>query len=109
MDISTAINLHVSNIINKHATESEWLDHPDFIPMKAETIIYDSDENHRYQRMKIGDGITTINELPFIGNAIQMTETKPRFACRWFIPKESETVNPTAVLGEAILGQLILE
>ena len=29
-------------------------------------IVYDPDENYNYSRVKIGDGISTANELPFI-------------------------------------------
>lgn len=37
--------------------------------MAGELIIYDIDENYSYKRLKIGDGETLINSLPFIGYA----------------------------------------
>ena len=37
----------------------------DFIPKKSEMVIYDEDDTHPYKRIKIGDGVTKINVLPF--------------------------------------------
>ena len=37
-----------------------------FTPFAGEIIIYDTDENYSYPRIKIGDGETNINNLPFI-------------------------------------------
>ena len=54
-------------IINKHDTEANWVNKTDFIPKQGELIIYDVDSAHTYQRFKIGDGITTVNNLPFGG------------------------------------------
>lgn len=54
-----------TRIIHKHDIELNWLKTPDFIPMSGELIIYDVDENNKYARMKIGDGVTTISDLPF--------------------------------------------
>lgn len=36
------------------------------VPLAGELIVYDVDENNDRQRLKIGDGMSTINELPFI-------------------------------------------
>ena len=54
-------------IINKHGTEAYWISNSDFIPLQAEFIVYDEDETHSYKRLKIGDGVTTIGNLPFCG------------------------------------------
>lgn len=54
-----------TRIIHKHDIELNWLKTPDFIPMSGELIIYDVDENNKYARMKIGDGVTKISDLPF--------------------------------------------
>lgn len=41
-----------------------------FTPLNGETIIYDEDDNHNYKRIKIGNGIDNVNNLPFtIDNA----------------------------------------
>lgn len=65
-----------TRIIHKHDTETNWLKAVNFIPKQGELIIYDSDENYPYQRVKIGDGITSINDLPFVveGNIYKQTE-----------------------------------
>lgn len=55
-----------SRIINKHDTESNWNDNPNFIPSQGEIILYDIDENYNFERFKIGDGITTVVNLPFV-------------------------------------------
>ena len=55
-----------SRIINKHDIESNWLKAVNFIPKQGEIIIYDADTVYSYMRMKIGDGITLVNDLPFM-------------------------------------------
>jgi hypothetical protein len=32
----------------------------------GELIVYDADENHSVQRIKIGDGVSNVNALPFV-------------------------------------------
>ena len=54
-----------SRLINKHDTEAHWILAENFIPMAGEIIIYDRDENYNYERFKIGDGVTLVNDLPF--------------------------------------------
>lgn len=49
----------------KHDIEANWNNTPNFIPLNGEIIIYDEDENNPTARVKIGDGETTINNLPF--------------------------------------------
>lgn len=55
-----------TRIINKHDTEENWLKAANFIPKAGELIVYDIDSNHNYERIKMGDGITNVNNLPFI-------------------------------------------
>lgn len=55
-----------SRIINKHDTEANWTKATNFIPKQGETIVYDVDENYSYERFKIGDGTTLVNNLPFV-------------------------------------------
>ena len=55
-----------TRIQNKHDTEENWNNNSSFIPMQGEIIIYDIDENYNYERMKIGDGNTSVINLPFI-------------------------------------------
>ena len=66
-------------IINKHGTEEYWIlsvytdleksalrDNP-FIPLDGELVIYDPDSVYTNRRIKIGDGVTNVVDLPFIG------------------------------------------
>lgn len=52
-------------IVNKHDIEANWLKATNFTPMLGELIVYDVDEVYPYERFKIGDGITNVNDLPF--------------------------------------------
>lgn len=36
--------------------------------MKGELIVYDIDDTHPYERIKIGDGVQNVNDLPFYGD-----------------------------------------
>ena len=68
-----------TRIIQKHDLEVNWLNAAGFIPMRGELIIYDSEidadgsvldhpadrDPYDYARFKIGDGLTSVNELPF--------------------------------------------
>ena len=56
--------------VQKHDVQSNWEKAVNFIPMAAEIIIYDRDENHNYERLKIGDGVTLVNELSFYNEII---------------------------------------
>ena len=49
----------------KHETEANWNKATNFIPLAGEVIIYEPDEYHTQQRVKIGDGITKVNDLAF--------------------------------------------
>ena len=62
-----------TRIINKHDTEAKWNEKIDFIPNQGEIIVYDIDDNHNYERIKIGDGISTVNELLFTGQEETIT------------------------------------
>ena len=74
-----------TRIAQKHDLEVNWLKAENFVPMQGELIIYDievdSDGNtlelptgekygrttpYAYERFKIGDGVKTVTELPFI-------------------------------------------
>lgn len=50
----------------KNDTEANWERAKNFVPLKGEIIIYSADDAHPFSRIKIGDGITTVTNLPFI-------------------------------------------
>ena len=55
-----------SRLICKHDTEANWLKATNFIPKQGEPIVYDIDDDHDYERFKLGDGTTLVSELPFL-------------------------------------------
>lgn len=57
-------NIEVRHV-QKHETEANWKKVDTFIPKRGEIIIYDIDENYSYERIKIGDGITSLKDLSF--------------------------------------------
>ena len=63
-----------TRVIQKHDTEANWLLASGFIPLNGEIIIYDEDDNYNYKRVKIGNGINNINNLPFIINPEELNE-----------------------------------
>ena len=52
---------------HKHEIEENWQKAVNFIPLQAEIVVYDTDSTHTQARLKIGDGKTNVNDLPFIG------------------------------------------
>lgn len=54
-----------TRVVNKHDLEANWNKAVNFIPLKGELIVYDVDEAHSYERVKIGDGVQNVNDLPF--------------------------------------------
>lgn len=57
-----------TRIIHKHDIEENWLKAINFIPQKGEIIVYDIDGSYTYSRIKIGDGVTPVNNLPYVAN-----------------------------------------
>ena len=58
-------------IVNKHDIESNWQLATNFTPLEGEIIIYDPDSNNENSRVKIGDGVRNVNELPFITEELE--------------------------------------
>jgi hypothetical protein len=59
-------------IQHKHDTEANWIKATNFIPKKGELIVYDADSTHAYTRIKIGDGTTKVNSLPFTADKSEL-------------------------------------
>lgn len=59
-----------ARFLQKHDIEANWLKAIDFVPGDGEIIVYDTDEYYDYPRLKIGDGISAINDLSFLDGAI---------------------------------------
>lgn len=63
----------LSRIQNKHDIEANWNKATSFIPMQGEIIVYDIDDNYEYERIKIGDGVKNVAQLPFIDELYRIT------------------------------------
>lgn len=64
-----------ARIIPKHDIEANWNKAINFIPLKGEIIVYDADENYSYPRIKHGDGVTKVIDLPFRELQINWNQT----------------------------------
>ena len=53
-------------IQHKNDIEANWKLATNFTPLKGEIIIYNADEITPYKRLKIGDGKSNVNDLPFV-------------------------------------------
>jgi hypothetical protein len=78
--------------VHKHDIEANWLNLNDFIPMRGELVIYDSEIAadgtvlqlpegrtipYAYERFKIGDGHTLVNDLPYFAGDYNDLTNKP--------------------------------
>lgn len=63
----TQTKLQNVRLVQKHEIQADWEKAVNFIPLQAEIIVYDADSIHTAPRLKIGDGKTPINDLPFYG------------------------------------------
>lgn len=63
-----------TRIQNRHDTEANWTTASNatkpFIPLKGEVIVYDPDTTNTSPRVKIGDGVTKVGNLAFVGGDI---------------------------------------
>lgn len=107
-----------SRIVHKHDLEAHWMRATSFVPLQGELIIYDieidADGNtltlpegrttpYDYERFKIGDGITNVNELPF---ALEHTHseyiTKAELDSKGYLTEHQslKTINGESLVGE---------
>ena len=79
----------------KHDVEANWQLATKFVPLAGEIIIYDADADNSFPRIKIGNGVTLVNNLPFtvgrylIGSTDQITPTE---VARDFIFNGKQTI-----------------
>ena len=113
-----------TRIQHKHDIEANWNKALNFIPKIGEIIVYDIDENYNYSRFKIGDGIRTINDLEFLLDTqyiLHNSNTLSQLLEQYILNIDYDTIlafdtseivfgniSTTSILGQAILGQLIL-
>jgi len=85
--MATANNTIKTRIQLKSDTEANWNkagpkeNSNGFIPLNGELIIYSADNAHPFSRLKIGDGVTNVVDLPFVDagtlNGSDMTSQIP--------------------------------
>lgn len=56
-----------SRVILKHDTEANWNKATNFKPKKGEVVIYEQDSSYATPRIKVGDGVNAVKDLPFLG------------------------------------------
>lgn len=134
----------LTRICNKHDLEANWQATTNFVPLQGELIIYDREIGldgelleipvgrttpYAYERLKIGDGITPVNELPFIDETILLSTYKVfhndlllsdliesyllnlDYSDLAFDTSEiivGLSAETSAILGKAVLGKMIL-
>lgn len=62
-----------SRIVHKHDIAANWSKAVNFVPRQGELIVYDVDADYAYERIKVGDGTTSISALPFVDDALRST------------------------------------
>ena len=96
----------------KNDTEVNWDKAINFVPLQGEIIIYSADESHPFSRIKIGNGLSTVSNLPFIGanflqDNIQIGTTAELNKDLSYIPKKDQILiylDKTTIDGAAIPG-----
>lgn len=76
-------NMFTGRVAQKHDIEANWIKAINFIPMNGEIIVYDEENEYSplpvdpdtgitlrqhyiaYKRIKIGDGVNKVSNLPF--------------------------------------------
>lgn len=107
-----------SRIVHKHDLEAHWMRATSFVPLQGELIIYDieidADGNtlalpegrttpYNYERFKIGDGVTNVNELPFANeHAHSEYITESELDSKGYLTEHQslKTINGESLVGE---------
>lgn len=79
-------------------TEEHWGRALNFIPLFGELIIYSADDAHPFFRLKVGDGVTNVVELPFIRAESMGGEIVNHTTAYWeehydYVPKDGEIIS----------------
>lgn len=84
-----------ARVVQKHDIEENWLKATNFTPKAGEIIIYDADVNNPLPRIKIGDGVSNVNDLEFVGGNIDIatiTTDEINEICGTILHTENEEV-----------------
>lgn len=92
-----ATNTLKTRIKHKNGTPDEWSQATNFSPLKGELIVYNDATN---PRMKIGDGETNVNDLPFINNAFVTIDLDGANDGEDFVPDDNLVINAETLGGK---------
>lgn len=93
-------------IVLKHDTSANW-SKASFVPKQGEIIIYDIDSTYNYERLKIGDGKTSVNALPFVNDALRTSLLAEINAVDDKVDAVSALVGDTAVSEQIADAQIV--
>ena len=96
-------------VMNKSDIEANWKSRSDFIPLNGEMIIFTQGEGYSHARIKIGDGITDVNSLPFVDDVLQSTLNELNTNTLFKTPQELATEEIEQVHKNLKLGGLATE
>lgn len=96
-----------TRIIHKHDVESNWTLATGFTPKQGEIIVYDIDDNYNYERIKIGDGVQNVNDLPFADDTLKTEFVSQINAVDERVSAVSLLVGDTAVSEQIEEAQII--
>jgi hypothetical protein len=69
--------------------------------MAGELVVYDPDETHAFARLKIGDGVTSVVDLPFHGSITDLPEdfeiNLENYATKDYVAEELSKIENTSV------------
>ena len=94
-------------LVNKHDTAANWAKATTFVPMAGELIVYDVDQTHNYERLKVGDGQTLVNSLPFVDDALREELIEQINAVDDRVDAVSMLVGDTAVSEQIEAAQIV--
>ena len=86
-----------ARIKHKIGTPDEWSQATNFSPLKGELVVYNDATN---PRMKIGDGETNVNDLPFINNAFVTVNLDGAGDGEDFVPDDNLVINAETLGGK---------
>lgn len=88
----------------RNDSHANWEKQSNFVPMDGEIIIYDKDSEHPYQLLKIGDGVSSLNHLPFI-NSVSEVEINRNLEEEISLRQEADTNLQNIINTESINRQ----
>ena len=88
-----------TRIVHKHDTPENWTKAVNFVPKQGEWIVYDADNNCDHARVKLGDGVTKVGELPFLSETFLIDET---------LYGSTDQITPSQVADAVVTGKRVV-